>query len=322
MPALTSWAFLAPATPKRPFSLRPHQSISRAPPGHHLPSFPRLCRCHIGGNGGRKNRRRDDDGNDDDYGSSSYLSLCAVSSVLLSKRMKSNSGLTRNIGGKLKIGTSDILVIITVIMFLLQYARGGWLVQVGAKINSLIDAGQWWRIFTPVFLHSSPIHLAVNCYSLRAVGPAVESWYGRSRFLALYLFGGVMGNVLSYFGTPMPSLGASGAIFGLIGAMSVFILRHKKLLGDQWKPSLQNTAFIVMMNFGFGLQPGASIDNFGHLGGMLGGALFGLLAGPRLTPGRRNGQAIFWDSPVLMTVWWRLQAFWESVKKTAGTRKR
>ncbi|CAN0455301.1 unnamed protein product, partial [Discosporangium mesarthrocarpum] len=85
--------------------------------------------------------------------------------------------------------------------------------------SAIVVRGQWYRLLTPVFLHGSLAHLLVNSYSLSAVGPVVERVMGKGRFLGIYLLSGVAGNVLSCIVNPtMPAVGASGAIFGMIGA--------------------------------------------------------------------------------------------------------
>jgi membrane associated rhomboid family serine protease len=185
-----------------------------------------------------------------------------------------------------RIRVSHILLAINVAVFLLQGTMNGRLLQAGAKVNSEIARGQVHRLATPMFLHGSVTHLMVNSFSLYSTGPSVESWYGRARFASLYLVAGICGNVLSYFCTPTPSVGASGAIFGLVGATAVLLARHRKILGPKSRNGLNSLAYIVMVNFGMGMAPGSRIDNFGHLGGLLGGVAFGTVFGPRLIPVR------------------------------------
>ena len=83
-----------------------------------------------------------------------------------------------------------------------------------AQLNSAITAGQYWRLITPAFLHANLMHLAVNCYSLNNIGPAAEMWCGPRRFAAVYGISAVAGTVASYFASPAPSVGASGAMLG------------------------------------------------------------------------------------------------------------
>jgi len=150
----------------------------------------------------------------------------------------------------------------------------------GMKINEMILRGQFWRLFTPMFLHGSILHIAFNMYALFALGPGLERHYGHGRFLALYLLSGFAGNVFSFLLTDAPSLGSSTAIFGLLGAEGVFIYRNRQLFGETSRRALTNVVTIAVINLIIGLSPG--IDNWGHLGGLIGGTLFAWWAGPVL----------------------------------------
>ncbi|MCI0520627.1 MAG: rhomboid family intramembrane serine protease [Chloroflexi bacterium] len=152
----------------------------------------------------------------------------------------------------------------------------------GIKANEYILAGQLWRLITPAFLHStdSILHIGFNMYALLAFGPGLERTFGRSRFLALYLLGGFAGNVLSFVFSPNYSLGSSTAIFGLLGAEAVFLYTNRTLFGARARRALVNILMVAGFNLFIGLSPG--IDNWGHLGGLIGGGLFAWLGGPRL----------------------------------------
>jgi rhomboid protease GluP len=175
---------------------------------------------------------------------------------------------------------------ISVVVFLLQMLGenlfgSDLLVLLGAKVNELIYEGQIWRLFTPMLLHGSILHIGFNMYALYIIGPGLERYYGHARFLALYLLAGFAGNVLSFILTPAPSLGASTAVFGLIAAQGIFIYKNRSLFGSRSKAMLGNIMIIVVFNLFLGLNPG--IDNWGHLGGLIGGAFFAWLSGPVLT---------------------------------------
>lgn len=174
---------------------------------------------------------------------------------------------------------------LNVFIFLLQfYSQTTFGVDrvaaMGMKVNELIVAGQFWRLFTPMFLHGSILHLAFNMYALFIFGPGLERHYGHGRFVALFLLAGFAGNVISFMFSAAPSLGSSTAIFGLLGAEGVFLYHNQRLLGGSARRALNNIIVIAVINFVIGLQPG--IDNWGHLGGLLGGTLFAWLGGPLL----------------------------------------
>lgn len=199
----------------------------------------------------------------------------------------------------MKLRISHLLLAMNVAVFALQYFYGPSILMKGAKVNSAIAAGQVYRLLSPIFLHASITHLLVNSFSLQSTGPSVESWFGKKRFFTLYVTSGILGNVLSYMCTPTPSVGASGAIFGLVGASAVILARHNRILGPRARKGLQSLAYIVVMNFGMGLTPGSRIDNYGHLGGFLGGIAYSYLFGPRLVLRRtRSGKTSVHDVPL------------------------
>ncbi len=130
-----------------------------------------------------------------------------------------------------------VILGVTVFIYLLQLA-GVYLLQIdlaaalGMKVNSLIRAGQIWRLITPVFLHDSTLpygllHIGFNMYALFLYGRGLEARFGHARFALLYFLSGYAGNVLSFLVTPGPSLGASTAVFGLLAAEGMFILQNR-----------------------------------------------------------------------------------------------
>lgn len=146
------------------------------------------------------------------------------------------------------------------------------LVDMGAKVNVLIAAGDFWRLFTAMLLHDGIIHLLFNLYALFALGPLLEAYVGPARFLAIYVLGGLFGSLLSYALSSSPSVGASGAIFGIIGATTVYFFRYRHNLGPQGRAILQNMVVVIIINLVFGFTAGF-IDNWGHIGGLIGGAI-------------------------------------------------
>jgi rhomboid protease GluP len=151
-------------------------------------------------------------------------------------------------------------------------------VAYGARINEAILAGELWRFLTPALLHGSPAHIAFNMYALFSFGVGLERYFGRGRFLLLYVLGAFSGNVLSFLLSDGYSVGASTAIFGLIGAEGVFLYQNRRMFAGQFGRAIQNVIVIVAINLFLGLQPG--IDNWGHIGGLLGGLIFTWFAGP------------------------------------------
>ncbi|TYI44070.1 hypothetical protein ES332_A01G211200v1 [Gossypium tomentosum] len=182
---------------------------------------------------------------------------------------------------------TNILLAITVLIYVAQLATQVKLLLWGAKINSVIEKGQIWRLATYSLLHANIRHLMVNCYSLNSVGPTVENLSGPRRFLAVYLTSAIsiernLGAATSYWFCKAPAVGASGAIFGLVGSVAVFVMRHRGMIRDA-KEDLQHIAQVIFLNMVIGLMS-SGIDNWGHLGGLLGGEAVSWLVGPTRKP--------------------------------------
>ncbi|MGM0947747.1 MAG: rhomboid protease YqgP [Bacillota bacterium] len=165
-----------------------------------------------------------------------------------------------------------LFIALQILMFFLLELNGGstnteTLVAFGAKENSLIAAGEWWRLLTPIVLHIGIAHLAFNTLALWSVGTAVERMYGSGRFLLIYLAAGITGSIASFVFSPYPSAGASGAIFGCLGALLYIALSNRKMF---FRTIGTNIIVIIIINLGFGFAV-SNIDNSGHIGGLIGG---------------------------------------------------
>jgi len=174
----------------------------------------------------------------------------------------------------------------TILIFIAQWlgqalVGGDIVLYYGAKINENLAAGEAWRLVTPVFLHADLLHIGVNMYSLWALGPAVERFFGQARFLIVYLLSGICGVLLSLVMSPAPSVGASGAIFGLLGALAAFLYLHRATFGQLGAMQLRQLVFVALINLGMGLTPG--IDNWGHVGGLVAGVALAWSLGPRFS---------------------------------------
>lgn len=159
------------------------------------------------------------------------------------------------------------------------------LLRFGAHQSTLIAGGEFWRLFTSMFLHGGLIHLLFNTYALYILGRDVESLYGTSRFLAIYLLSGLGGSIAFYLlgyvmGNNNPSVGASGAIFGLFGAEVAYFWVHRKLLGSRAQANLRSLAMVLMINLFIGFTV-PYINNTAHLGGLITGAVLGWLLVPK-----------------------------------------
>ena len=181
---------------------------------------------------------------------------------------------------------TTLLLIAIVLVFLLETLRGGstdqrGLVEMGANDPPLVwQAGQWWRLLASVFLHIGIVHLLLNGWALYQLGALFELWLGSVPLLMVFLLSGAGGSLASLLWTRGLSAGASGAIFGLLGALIAFLLRHRDVLSPSAKSLLGQLLLWAGINVVFGFStPG--IDNAAHLGGCAVGFLLGLVLGRR-----------------------------------------
>ena len=164
----------------------------------------------------------------------------------------------------------------------------------GGNASSAVQAGEWWRLLTNIFLHGGAIHLTMNMFALWESGLILTRLFGNRGFLFVYFCSGIVGSALSLFFAAQThvAVGASGAIFGVMGALLVAVMRHQDRMPAAYSKRLKTGlgVFIVLsLLFGF-IQPG--IDNAAHIGGLLAGMLCGLVvtapAGTHSSSGDRN----------------------------------
>jgi len=141
----------------------------------------------------------------------------------------------------------------------------------GIKINQLILQGEYWRLITPMFLHADIMHLFANSFSLYLFGEAIEHIMGTGKFILIYLLSGLLGNVVSFAFSANPSLGASGAVLGVGGALVYVWLKNKDAFRSSQRQYL-SLVFMAIFNVFYGFSK-PNIDNFAHVGGFIGGFL-------------------------------------------------
>ncbi len=183
---------------------------------------------------------------------------------------------------------TSALLAVNVGVFLLEVVLGGpgslltgpslrTLLDLGAIYPPAVAAGQYWRFLTAMFLHAGLIHLLLNMYALYLFGYLIEAAFGKPRFIAIYFVSGFLASVASYSfsGVETVGVGASGAIFGLLGAWLAYNWRRRQLASAS--ANLRWVLFLLLINLVFGLSI-RGIDNFAHLGGFVGGILAGAAA--------------------------------------------
>lgn len=164
-----------------------------------------------------------------------------------------------------------LLIALNVILYVIPVLTNSYDVIINnlCVYGPLIKAGQYYRIITGVFLHGGILHLAFNCYALYVIGSQLESYLGKVRYLIIYLFSAVTASLFSMIFNSNPSIGASGAIFGLMGALVYFGYHYRVYLGNVLKSQIIP---LILFNLLIGALS-TGIDNFAHIGGLIGGLL-------------------------------------------------
>lgn len=203
-----------------------------------------------------------------------------VTNDINEKTMKENATYTKIFEPK-KIVITPLLIGICVILFILMYIFGNGsedtltLVLFGANYKPLVQAGEIWRLVTSMFLHIGIIHLICNMYALWIIGRQLETFLGKFKYFIVYLGSGIVGSLLSVVIHSSVSAGASGAIFGLLGSLLYFGYHYRLYLGSVLRTQVIPVILLNLM-IGF-MLPG--IDNFAHLGGLVGGYLLTMALG-------------------------------------------
>lgn len=203
-----------------------------------------------------------------------------VTNDINAKTVEDNKVFTKIFEPK-KMIITPILIALCVLVFISMYIWGNGsentitLLLFGANFRPLVQAGEIWRLATSMFLHIGIIHLVVNMYSLYIIGKQLESFLGRWKFLIVYLGSGILGSFLSVVVHSSISAGASGAIFGLLGSLLYFGYHYRLYLGTVLRTQII-PVIIINLLIGF-MVPG--IDNFCHIGGLVGGYLLTMILG-------------------------------------------
>lgn len=164
------------------------------------------------------------------------------------------------------------ILAINIIVFIipLLYGQSEAMVAQFCVHGPSIRYGQYYRLFTGIFLHGSIFHLIFNSYALYVIGSQIESFLGKFKFLIIYLAGGLMGSLFSItFNGNTASIGASGAIFGLMGALVYFGYHYRVYLGNVIKSQIIP---LIVFNLVLGFVM-SGVDNSAHIGGLIGGTL-------------------------------------------------
>jgi rhomboid protease GluP len=150
------------------------------------------------------------------------------------------------------------------------------LVDMGALYGPLtVLKGEWWRLFTAMFLHAGMTHLLMNMFSLYLIGRGAEMYFDTKSYLSIYLFSGLLGGLASLYMHPVSvGIGASGAVFGVFGALAGFFLAHREKIQEHTKAFMKDFTIIIGINLVIGFSI-PSVDVSAHVGGLLVGVIGG-----------------------------------------------
>ena len=195
----------------------------------------------------------------------------------INKKNREESIKNEDIFAPKKVIITYFLIGILIFIYLLGFIFGqDKIIEQFCLYGPLIRSNhQYYRIFTGAFLHGNFIHLASNCYALYIVGNQIESFYGKKKFIIIYLFSLICGSLLTIALSENASVGPSGAIFGLMGSLLYFGYFYRVYIGSTWK---NNILPVIMVNLVLGfIIPG--IDYLGHIGGLIGGIIASMAVG-------------------------------------------
>jgi len=170
-----------------------------------------------------------------------------------------------------------IILGINILMFLITLFpyMSDILINLLSTYGPLIRVGQYYRLLSGAFLHVDIFHIFFNMYALYMIGTQIESFYGYKKYLFIYLFSAVAASLLSITISDVPSIGASGAIFGLLGAMLYFGYHYRVYLGATIKKTILP---VIVINLALGFMM-SGVDNAAHIGGLIGGVIASVVMG-------------------------------------------
>lgn len=191
------------------------------------------------------------------------------------------------------IPLSYLILGATIIVSLYALSVDGTQVALALELDKQAVAhGDLYRLFSVTLVHANLLHLAVNMYALYLLGPLVEGIWGSATFGLFYLLTAAAASTVSFLASPIPSVGASGAIFGLVGVALAGTRIHNPILDRRARAIVPQLGTIVVINLVFGFAVGGGIDNAAHLGGLAAGLWLGLF----VPPGRARTMRDFWQA--------------------------
>ena len=206
---------------------------------------------------------------------SNMTDMFEMTDELNNKTVEEDKALAKVFRNNEKPIVTMMLIFINVIVYLLSLVDYNGILNNFANYYLYVQNGEYYRLITSMFVHANILHLLSNMYALYVVGPIIEKYYGKGKYLLIYLGSGIIGSLFSVVLTNYASVGASGAIFGLFGALLYFGYKYRATLDGFLRSSIIPTLLLNLL-LGF-MIPG--IDISAHLGGLIGGLLLSYQVG-------------------------------------------
>lgn len=203
-----------------------------------------------------------------------------------------------------------INIVIFIIMWLMPEVAFTWLTFGVLEPQAVLLGGEYYRLFTAMFLHIEPAHIFFNGYALYIIGSYIERLFGHARFIVIYFLGGLTGSILMTilnYVDNVSGIGASGALFAIFGAEMVYLIRHRDILGKAASAQLRSLLFLLAINLVIGLLPGSRIGMWAHVGGLIGGLVLTWFISPRFIASPHpavEGSQVADDTNPLDTKYW------------------
>ena len=203
----------------------------------------------------------------------------------INKKNKSNADKAEEVFKPKKPIVTYVLLGINIFIFAIMFLFGLYdeFINKFAVYGPYIVNGQYYRLITGTFLHADIFHILFNAYALYIIGSQIESFMGKFKYLIIYLGSALFGSMFSITFSNNASVGASGAIFGLMGALLYFGYHYRVYLGNTLKSQIIP---LIVLNLVLGLLSGGAIDNFAHIGGLIGGVLLTISVGVKYKSSR------------------------------------
>ena len=241
-----------------------------------------------------------------DFKEEGYELLLKITSDIGEKNINDNERYNSNMYRQKKPIVTYSLIIINIIIFLLMELIGNGsqdintLVNFGAVSGPLIRNGDYYRLITSGFLHIGIIHLLCNMYSLYLIGPTIEHFFGKLKYIIIYLFSIIMGSLFAmlFQGNSTISAGASGAIFGLLGALLYFGFSYRGYMGNK---VINEVLSVILINLFIGFSI-SGISNAAHIGGLIGGFLISNMLGAEVVEVDKKGRINGFILTLILTV--------------------